>query len=290
MGVSQLGYIGIQVPNLDEWRTYATSVLGLEVREPAGPGAPMYLRVDDQHHRLALYPGKEEKLIGIGWEVPTRAGLHDLAKRLQGKGVAVREGTKDEAAARKVAQFYAFKDPHGFPVEIYYGPTMEDAPFRPGRAHRGFNCGGLGLGHVVIICKDQHAAAEWYINELGFKLSDYIAWDDADAVFLHCNPRHHSLAMINECYGMQSGQMHHIMLESLSLDDVGRAYDTVVENKLPLIMTLGRHSNDHMTSFYMKTPSSFAIEYGWGGRLIDDSVWRVQKYGSPKIWGHQLVM
>lgn len=289
MGVSQLGYIAIKVPNLDEWRNFASGVLGLEVREPAGPGAPMYLRVDEQHHRFALYPAEREELVGIGWEAPSRAGLDDLAKRLQAKGIAVREGTKAEAAARKVAQFYAFRDPHGFPVEIYYGPTMEDAPFRPGRAHGGFNCGRLGLGHIVMICKDQHAAADFYIDALGFKLSDYIAWDDADAVFLHCNPRHHSLAMINECYGMQSGQVHHVMLESLSLDDVGRAYDLVVERKLPLIMTLGRHSNDHMTSFYMKTPSSFAIEYGWGGRLIDDSIWRVQKYGSPKLWGHHLV-
>jgi len=289
MGVSQLGYIAYQAPNLDEWRKFAAGVLGLEVREPASPDAPMYLRVDDQHHRFALYPGKDEKLIAIGWEVPTRTGLQDLAKRLQGKGIAMREGTKAECAARKVAQFFAFKDPHGFPVEIYYGPTIEDAPFRPGRAHAGFNCGGLGLGHIVLICKDQHAAADWYINELGFKLSDYIAWNDADAVFLHCNPRHHSLAMLNECYGMTSGQVHHVMLESLSLDDVGRAYDMVVENKLPLIMTLGRHSNDHMTSFYMKSPSAFAIEYGWGGRLVDDATWRVRKYGSPKLWGHQLV-
>lgn len=97
------------------------------------------------------------------------------------------------------------------------------------------------------------------------------------------------LALMNECYGMKSGGLHHLMLESLSLDDVGRTYDLVLERKVPLILTLGRHSNDQMTSFYMQSPSSFAIEYGWGGRLIDDSDWRVRKYGSPKLWGHHLV-
>ncbi len=32
--------------------------------------------------------------------------------------------------------------------------------------------------------------------------------------------------------------------------------------------TLGRHTNDHMTS-YANTPSGFFAEYGWGGRVID---------------------
>ena len=34
-------------------------------------------------------------------------------------------------------------------------------------------------------------------------------------------------------------------------------------------VTLGRHTNDFMTSFYAKSPSSFMIECGWGGREID---------------------
>jgi hypothetical protein len=33
--------------------------------------------------------------------------------------------------------------------------------------------------------------------------------------------------------------------------------------------TLGRHTNDYMTSFYSHTPSGFFVEYGWGGHVID---------------------
>ena len=32
-------------------------------------------------------------------------------------------------------------------------------------------------------------------------------------------------------------------------------------------MTLGTHTNDRMTSFYVRTPSGFEIEYGFGGRI-----------------------
>jgi len=52
-------------------------------------------------------------------------------------------------------------------------------------------------------------------------------------------------------------------------------------------MTLGGHPNDRMFSFYVKTPSGFAIEYGWGGLTIDDEeTWVVRTYDKLDIWGH----
>jgi 3,4-dihydroxy-9,10-secoandrosta-1,3,5(10)-triene-9,17-dione 4,5-dioxygenase len=36
-------------------------------------------------------------------------------------------------------------------------------------------------------------------------------------------------------------------------------------------MTLGTHTDDRMTSFYLRTPSGFEIEYGCGGRFVDDA-------------------
>lgn len=40
----------------------------------------------------------------------------------------------------------------------------------------------------------------------------------------------------------------------------------MTERKIPLVMGLGKHSNDRMYSFYFKNPSGWAFEYGWGGR------------------------
>ena len=132
---------------------------------------------------------------------------------------------------------------------------------------------------------------EFYQTILGFKLSDYIHWTDnngspAEATFLHCNPRHHSVALVNECFGCKGGDFNHLLLEAKSLDDVGRAYDIVQEQGYPIAMTLGYHTNDQMTSFYLYTPSGWLIEYGWGGLQIDDSDWDVKFYNSPKVWGH----
>ena len=37
------------------------------------------------------------------------------------------------------------------------------------------------------------------------------------------------------------------MLEANTIDDVGRAYDTVQENEVPIAMTLGRSTNEKKT-------------------------------------------
>jgi 2,3-dihydroxybiphenyl 1,2-dioxygenase len=294
MGVRQLGYLGVNVStkNVQPWISLARDVLGCEVRQSGDERAPVLLRLDEQHHRVALRPTSgEEGVAYVGWEVATRQGLDELANRLGKNGIAVRHGTPQEKAERKVVDFYAFSDPEGFPVEIYFGASIDENPPRYARSISGFNCGQLGLGHLIQVSRDPRGTAQFYIDMLGMRLSDYIAWDEADATFLHCNPRHHSLALMNECYGMKRGQLHHFMLEVKSLDDVGRAYDIVREKKLPLILSLGKHSNDHMVSFYMATPSGFGIEYGFGGRLIEDEdAWRVQVYGSPKQWGHALMI
>jgi 2,3-dihydroxybiphenyl 1,2-dioxygenase len=165
-------------------------------------------------------------------------------------------------------------------------PKQDSIPFSPAHGMSGYKTGDLGLGHVVLVAEDPDETVKWYREMLGFKISDYIFWDGIEATFLHCNPRHHSLAFVNAVGPFNAGDLNHIMLEAESLDDIGRGYDTALENKVPVAMTLGRHSNDLTTSFYAVTPSGWWIEYGHGGRLIDDSVWEPKMYSSPKLWGH----
>ena len=124
----------------------------------------------------------------------------------------------------------------------------------------------------------------FYVDVLGFGLSDYIE-KPFRAYFFHVNPRHHSLALIET----GSNGMHHLMVELFSLDDVGQSYDIALKEDR-VNVTLGRHTNDFMTSFYAKTPSSFMIECGWGGREIEPSTWQpVEMFDGPSLWGHERV-
>jgi extradiol dioxygenase len=48
---------------------------------------------------------------------------------------------------------------------------------------------------------------------------------------------------------------------------------------VPIARGLGRHTNDHMVPFHLRTPSGFEVEYGWG--------WQVQHHTQGSIWGHR---
>jgi hypothetical protein len=102
--------------------------------------------------------------------------------------------------------------------------------------------------------------------------------------FLGCNSRHHSIAIVDA----PMDAFHHFMVEVEELDMVGRAYDDVQERELQLVLTLGRHWNDHMTSFYVESPSGVAVEVGWGGRRIDRATWTTVRGTTEfSFWGHK---
>ncbi|MFN5490701.1 MAG: VOC family protein [Bradyrhizobium sp.] len=124
----------------------------------------------------------------------------------------------------------------------------------------------------------------FYVDVLGFGLSDYIE-KPFRAYFFHVNARHHSLALIET----GSNGMHHLMVELFSLDDVGQAYD-IAQQEDRVNVTLGRHTNDLMTSFYARSPSAFMVECGWGGREIDPANWTpFEMHDGPSLWGHERV-
>jgi 3,4-dihydroxy-9,10-secoandrosta-1,3,5(10)-triene-9,17-dione 4,5-dioxygenase len=77
----------------------------------------------------------------------------------------------------------------------------------------------------------------------------------------------------------------HLMVETATLDDVGRAMDRCARRGAPVSAGLGRHANDEMVSFYVKTPGGFDIEYGTGGRLVDDATWVSRETTAISLWG-----
>lgn len=283
-GVNQLGYLVLGVSDLAAWRGLASRVLGLEL-VPGDTDATTYLRMDEHAHRIELRRDGVDDLEVIGWEVPDAATLHAVAQRLEGAGVPVTGGTRDEADQRRVVELIRFQDPAGIRTEVYYGPPLNQRPFRAARAITGFKTGHMGLGHLVVYQPDLDAGVRFYTELLGFRVSDVAGPPGHPmAVFLHCNPRHHSIALFG---GRRAKRINHFMLECNALDDVGSARDLARQTGTPIVIDLGRHMNDHMVSFYVATPSQFAIEYGWGGRTIDDTCWQVGRYDSVEsIWGH----
>jgi 2,3-dihydroxybiphenyl 1,2-dioxygenase len=280
MEIQALGYLGMGSARLDDWSDFATGWLGMQAVD-RGAGVRAF-RMDDRRQRLVIDRTLPEGERYFGWEVADAASLDSLAARLEAAGVAVNRETAALADQRFVRGLISFADPAGNRLEAFHGAQIADEPFRPGRSISGFRTGPLGMGHAVLMVPRIDTALPFYRDLLGFRISDYIR-APIRAYFLHVNPRHHSLALFES----GRGGMHHLMIELYSFDDVGQGYDIALGEQQQIVATLGRHPNDFVTSFYMRTPSDILVEYGWGGREVDDATWQPSEMTSVgSFWGH----
>jgi 2,3-dihydroxybiphenyl 1,2-dioxygenase len=281
MPLRALGYAGFGSAALDDWRQFGTGLVGLQAVERSP--SLLAFRMDDRKQRIVIDRSMPEGTRFFGWEVADAAALDLLAARLEQAGIEVTAEPRALADTRHVRGLISFHDPAGNRLEVFYGPEIDDTPFCPGRSISGFRTGPLGLGHAVLTVENIDAVMPFYVELLGFRLSDYMQ-KPFRAYFFHINARHHSLALI------ETGRngMHHLMVELFSLDDVGQSYDVALSQKDRIGVTLGRHTNDLMTSFYARTPSSFMVECGWGGREIEPSTWHpLELQDGPSMWGHE---
>jgi 2,3-dihydroxybiphenyl 1,2-dioxygenase len=278
-----LGYVGFGSADLDGWRQFGTGLVGLQAVERSS--SLLAFRMDDRKQRIVIDRAMPEGTRFFGWEVADAAALDQLGARLEAARIDVTAEPQTLADNRRVRSLISFRDPAGNRLEAFYGAEIADTPFSPGRSMSGFRTGPLGVGHAVLTVENIDAMMPFYVNVLGFGLSDYIE-KPFRAYFFHINSRHHSLALI------ESGKngMHHLMVEMFSLDDVGQCYDIALSEPERVNVTLGRHTNDFMTSFYARTPSSFMVECGWGGRDIEPRTWQpFEMKAGPSLWGHERV-
>jgi 2,3-dihydroxybiphenyl 1,2-dioxygenase len=280
MQLQALGYVGIRANDLDEWAAYGTRFLGMQLVEKSR--GTLALRMDDRKQRVIVHADTEEGPSFYGWEVADAAALDVFAAHLENSGVRYARGSRALADERRVKDLIVFADPVGNRLEVFHGAETTPEPFKPGRSISGFRTGPLGMGHAVLTAERLDEVLPFYTDILGFRLSDYIL-RPFKAYFLHINSRHHSLAFIDT----GKNGIHHLMVELCYLDDVGQAYDLALRKPESIGTTLGRHTNDQVTSFYSWSPSKFLVEYGWGGRSIDPENWAPhERTEGPSLWGH----
>jgi 3,4-dihydroxy-9,10-secoandrosta-1,3,5(10)-triene-9,17-dione 4,5-dioxygenase len=296
MSIRSLAYLRIEATDVAAWREYGLKVLGLVEGKGADPEA-VYFRMDDFPARLVIVASDRDHLAVSGWETGNAAGLQEIRDRLESNGVPYKEGTTDELADRRVDELIRFEDPSGNTLEVFHGAALEHRRVVSPYGHR-FVTGEQGLGHVVLSTDDDGAALRFYRDVLGFRLRDSMrlppqlvgrpaggtpAW----LRFFGCNPRHHSLAFLP--LPTASGIVH-LMLEVTDADDVGLCLDRALRRKVPMSATLGRHVNDLMLSFYMKTPGGFDVEFGCEGRQVHDEDWVARESTAVSLWGHDFTL
>lgn len=281
--IRSMAYLALETPAAPAWEVFGRDILGMQLVDKEAGGA-LRFRMDEAECRLWVRPGAANDIACIGWAVGDESAALALAERIDRAGCTTRACTSEEAEDRRLAGFRWFIDPAGFRHELSWGQYVSPGSFVAGRPMSGFRTGDQGMGHIVLLVPDLHEADRFYREVMGFHQSDRIVADGRELLFYHCNGRHHSLAIGSPGPGVAGA--HHLMLEVNALDDVGRAVDLCELHDVPVSKSIGCHTNDRMVSAYLYSPSVLRIEYGFGGREIDD-LWEPKTYTATSIWGHR---
>ncbi|NUR98534.1 MAG: hypothetical protein HOV67_25170 [Kribbellaceae bacterium] len=276
--VRALGYQGIVTDRLDDWRQLG-ALLGAGVVDRGDSG--LDLRLDRREWRVRISNGNRNDLEFAGWEVADDAELDGLVEKLAKLGHDFADAPAKDADSRQVQRLVRGTDPDGNAVELFHSAAVSGEPFVS--PHQVSFETDLGVGHMVLYCDDLAAMLDFYCGGLGLRVTDTIQLKSEVIHFLRCNARHHSLALVA---GRENYTLQHIMFEVDSVDGVGAAFERCEDVDLAQT-TLGRHSNDEMFSFYAMAPGGYTVEYGHGGRLIDESLHRGASYTTTSWWGHR---
>ncbi|MFD7553536.1 VOC family protein [Streptomyces sp. NPDC059835] len=294
MDIRALGYLRIETADLAAWRGYVLDVLGMTEAQ-GSTDAQLNVRIDDRIHRFQFVAGAQDRLLAAGFELANAKALAEAAAELEAAGYAVKPGDATTLADRRVQGLVHCEDPSGNPLELYWGQAQDHTPLASPYGNR-FVTGELGLGHVVLPAPDTETTLDFYENLLGFQLRDSMKLPPVAVPtgapgkdfhwmhFLSPNRRHHSLGLYP---GALPPGIVHFMVELERLDDVGYCLDRMNAAGIPIASTLGRHSNDHMVSFYAQAPGGFQVEYGWDGLIVDPATWTAKEITADSFWGHQ---
>lgn len=289
MKIAGLAYVVAETTDLNRWKTYAQEVLGMMTS--TAPDGGIYVRMDDRQFRFAIQSGANDAYLVSGWEVSQQADFDDALQVLKNAKVDFQMGDPKLCQLRCAQQVAQFKDPSGNRHELIWGFKSDFAHFASPMGVSGFVTGNIGMGHTVLPAPAFDETVKFCTEVMGFELSDLFNFQPAGPEgpslpihFFHCNNgRHHSLALAG--FPVPSGCVH-VMVEVENMPEVGRALDRMLAHKVQQTATLGQHTNDKMISFYMRSPSNFDIEYGFGGAVVDWSEHVAHEFTRVSLWGH----
>jgi 2,3-dihydroxybiphenyl 1,2-dioxygenase len=288
-GEMELAYLGLHSTAPEALSHFLGATMGLmpEGSDPAG------FRVDHKWRRLWVEPGPRNDAGCLGLAYADETAWRAAQERLRALGLPPQAGSAAECAARGVARLAHVQAPWGTRVELVTDLRDAATPFHSADFPDGFVTEGQGFGHVVFRMADaaEYAAARRFaVDGLGLRTTDWLRLPtpagELQVTFLHCNARHHTLALACMPGPAPAQRLHHINVEVASLPQVGAAYERALLRRVPLANTLGQHANDQMVSFYAVSPDGWAVEIGATGRVVGADWNERREYDRISQWGH----
>jgi catechol 2,3-dioxygenase-like lactoylglutathione lyase family enzyme len=273
--VSEIRYVGYALPDLDSERAFYRDGWGL--REVAEHDGSVYYAAQghDELYVVRLRQAQEKRIDVIALATESRADVDALFDRVKAANCRI---IFDPKTLDGFGGGYGFRffSPDGLPFEISSGVERGTA-----RVLARGEAIPEKISHVVLHSPDHKAATQFFIDVLGFRLSD---WLGDFMSFLRCNEWHHRIAFLPgpPC-------LNHVAYDVQSVDEMMRGIARLKRKDVGISWGPGRHTAGNNTFSYFVTPNGFTVEYTSELERIDETSWNPTVYQpSPTLmdqWG-----
>lgn len=273
--VKRLAHATLTTPDIEQQIEYYGGVLGLCVIERTKKRAVLASRTGLE--AIVLEQGAKMGLPRLAFQVAPDSDLGEVATAAQNHGLKVE---RRSGITPGVADAITFEDPKGTLLEIF---SKYDFPEIGGSQS---TLSLLKLGHVAYRCHDVQEVVKFYIEMLGFRVSD---WRADLFAFLRCNVDHHTINFVTD----EQQRLHHIAFEVKDYAEIHRACDHLARNDLRLVWGPGRHNIGHNVAIYHMNPDRVRVEiFAEMDQVKDESLgyfdprpWHGDQPQRPKVWG-----
>ena len=256
---ARLGYCRLQTPDMDRSIGFYRDVVGLTLAKRDDDQA--WLRCDEKPYDIVLENG-EPGLAAVGFELESDVDLDNAHAIVDRLGLAPRWADEDECARMKVDRSLRFTDQvTGMEVDFYVGQQPADAPLSSQLTQI------VRMGHVVLNVHDLSAAHRFWVETMGFAVSDRV---EGMAEWLRAwpNPLHHSLALLQS--REKTNTLHHINFMVTDIDDIGKAVNRLNAAEVPIVFGPGRHLPSTSVFLYFLDPDGNSTEFSFGMELFEE--------------------
>ncbi|HEX4362121.1 MAG TPA: VOC family protein [Pseudonocardia sp.] len=274
MSLHRLTSITVGVPNVAETAAYYAD-FGLTPTSSNDPGSARFA-TQDGGEQLEIVPAPRRRLLRIGLGAQDEDDLGriegqlarlDIAGRRTGAGLVVADPNSQLEVTVAVTPELS-QSPVA--VEPTNGPGRADRP--NGRApaiERENRVRPRKLGHVVIGSVDREATQRFFVDGLGFKISDEVP---GLASFLRCSTDHHNVLV----QAAPVNFLHHTAWEVDDVDEVGRGASAMLtDHPERHAWGLGRHHIGSNFFWYLRDPAgNFSEYYSDLDCIVSDALWQ----------------
>ncbi|MBS0284516.1 MAG: VOC family protein, partial [Proteobacteria bacterium] len=260
--VTEIRYVGYGVPDLAAERTFYAEKWGL--KQVAEADGMIYFATDghDELFVVRLRPSDARRIDVIALAANSRADVNALHDKVAAAGCRVIFAPK-ELEGFGGGYGFRFFSPDGLTFEI-----SSDVARGTARPMQRWDGVPQKISHIVLHSPDHRAATQFFIEVLGFRLSD---WLGDFMSFLRCNSAHHRIAILPgpPC-------LNHVAYDMLGIDDMMRGIHNLKVKDVPITWGPGRHTAGNNTFSYFVTPNGFAVEYTSELEEVDDAKWEAK--------------